>query len=332
MRAIVIRGHGGPEVLSYEEVADPQPLKGHAIVRVDYCAVNHLDIWVRNGIEGKQVAFPHILGCDISGTLADGFGRFKKGEKVVVYPAVKSGVLRVSFSIIGGFGKYKGGYAELVQVPEENIVRKPGWLTGAEASALNVSYLTAWNMLQRSGCKKGSTILVWGANSGVGSAAILLASAMGLDVIAVTSSAGNARAAKKLGADHVIDRTRADVAGETLKYTDGKGVDAVIDHVGAKTWPVSVEVLRVGGRVVACGTTSGAEATVNIRAFYSKEASIVGAYLGSRAQLVTLHKFIKSRGIRPKIDSTYDLKDARAAQQKMEQGSQFGKIILKVSR
>lgn len=331
MRAIVIRSHGGPEVLSYEEVNDPRPLKGHAIVQVNYCAVNHLDIWVRNGLAGKQVAFPHILGCDISGTLAEGFGRFKKGESVVIYPAVQSGVPRVSFSIIGGFGRYQGGYAQMVQVPRENIVKKPSWFTDEEACALNVSYLTAWNMLQRSGCKNGGTILIWGANSGVGSAAIILAKAMGLRIITVVSSNEGASAATKLGASHVIDRKRTDVAAETLRYTNDKGVDAVIDHVGAKTWPVSIEVLKTGGRLVACGTTSGAEATVNIRAFYSKEATIVGAYLGSRSQLVSLHKFMKSKRIRPLIDSIFELRDARAAQQKMEQGSQFGKILLKVS-
>lgn len=332
MKAVVIKSHGGPEVLSYEEVADPQPLKGHALVRVNYCAVNHLDIWVRNGLEGRQVLFPHILGCDISGTLVDGFGKFKKGEKVVVYPAVKSGAARVSFSIIGGFGRYRGGYAELVQVPKENIVKKPGWLTGAEAASLNVSYLTAWNMLQRSGCKKGDTVLVWGANSGVGSAAILLAKAMGLVVITTVSSSKGAASAKKLGATHVIDRTKSDVTAETLRHTRDNGVDAVIDHVGAKTWPVSIEVLKVGGRVVACGTTSGAEAAVNIRSFYSKEATIVGAYLGSKAQLISLHKFMQAKRIRPSIDSTYDLKDARSAQERMEQGLQFGKILLQVSR
>ncbi len=330
MRTVVIRRHGGPEVLSYEEVPDPQPLKGHAIVRVSYCAVNHLDIWVRNGLVGKQVLFPHVLGCDISGTLVEGFGKFKKGQKVVVYPAVQSGVPRVSFSIIGGFGRYHGGYADLVQVPQKNIIKQPRWFSDAEACALNVSYLTAWNMLERSECRKGDTVLIWGANSGVGSAAILLAKAMGLRIITVVSN--NVSTATKLGADHVIDRTKSDVMAEALKYTDDQGVDAVIDHVGAKTWPISIEVLRVGGKMIACGTTSGAEASVNIRAFYSKEATIVGAYLGSRSQLVSLHKFMKSKKIKPIIDSIFDLKDAKAAHQKMEESSQFGKIILKVAR
>ena len=313
MKAIIIRKHGGPEVLSYEDMPSPQPLKGHAIVKVGYCAVNHLDIWVRKGLAGKQVAFPHILGCDISGTLVDGFGRFKKGERVGIYPAVVINVPRVSHAIIGLFAKYHGGYAEMVRVPQENIVKKPGWFSDAEACAINVSYLTAWNMLQSSGCSKGSTILIWGANSGVGSAAILLARAMGLRIITVVSSRGKAAIARRLGADHVIDRSTSDVLTQTLRHTKGQGVDAVIDHVGAKTWPTSIDVLKVGGRVIACGTTSGAEATVNIRTLYSKEASIVGAYLGSREQLVSLHRFMRRKRIKPMIDSVFDLNDARSA-------------------
>lgn len=331
MKAVVIRKHGGPDVLSYEDIADPIPAKGHAIVKIDYCAVNHLDIWVRNGLAGKKIPFPHILGCDISGMLVESFGKFKKGDKVVVHPSVPSGMPRVSFSIIGGFSKYRGGYAELVQIPQENIIKKPNWFSDAEASALNVSYLTAWNMLERSKCKKGNTVLIWGANSGVGSAAILLASALGLRIITVVSNENSIKTAKKLGAHFVINRNESDVATETLKHTKDQGVDAVIDHVGAKTWPISIEVLKTGGRMIACGTTTGNEANVNIRAFYSKEASIIGTYLGTKTQLISLHKFMQSKKIKPIIDSVYDLKDAKIAQQKMEESSQFGKIVLKVS-
>jgi NADPH:quinone reductase-like Zn-dependent oxidoreductase len=330
LKAVVIRKHGGPSVLSYEEIPLPRPKSGHAIIKVSCCAVNHLDIWVRKGLTGRKVVFPHVLGCDVCGTLMESFGNFKKGEKVVVYPAIKSDVLRSSYSIIGGFGKYHGGYAEFIQVPYANIVRKPAWLSDAEACALNVSYLTAWNMLERSKCKKGDTILVWGSNSGVGSAAILLAKAKGIKVITVASSANKVRKAKKLGANLVIDRSKSDVVTQVLKYTKNEGVDAVIDHVGAKTWPASLETLKVGGRMLACGTTSGPEATINIRAFYSKEARIIGAYLGTKSQLVSLHKFMKLRKIRPLIDKILDLKDASLAHKKIESSNQFGKIILRV--
>jgi len=331
LKAVVIRKHGGSDVLSYEEIDDPKPKRDHAIIAVDYCAVNHLDIWVRNGLPGRKVSFPHILGSDVCGTLTESFGNFKKGDKVVVYPAIKSDTPRISYTIIGGFGNYQGGYAELIQVPQENIVKKPSSLSDCEASALNVSYLIAWNMIERSDCKKGNTMLIWGANSSVGSASILLAKAKGIKVITVASDQKKINNAKKLGADLIINRTKSDVSLEVLKYTNDQGVDAVIDHVGAETWPVSVDVLRVGGKMFACGTTSGAEASINIRVFYSKEAEIIGAYLGSKSQLVSLHKFMESKRIKPIIDSTFDLKEAKLAQEKMESSDQFGKIILNVS-
>ena len=220
--------------------------------------------------------------------------------------------------------------AGYIQVPQENIIKKPGWFSDAEASALNVSYLTGWNMLERSNCKKDNTILIWGANSGVGSAAILLAKAKGINVITVVSDSKKASLARKLGADFIINRNKLDVITEVLRHTKNYGVDAVIDHVGAKTWPVSIEVLKVGGRMLACGTTTGAEATINIRTLYSKEAQIIGAYLGSKSQLVSLHRFMKLKQIKPIIDSTFNLKDAKQAHKKMESSNQFGKIIIKI--
>ncbi|HSB57025.1 MAG TPA: zinc-binding dehydrogenase [Nitrosopumilaceae archaeon] len=330
MRAVVIRKHGGIEVLSYENIEDPKPKKDHVIVKVNYCAVNHLDVWVRNGLPGRKILFPHILGCDVCGTLTSSFKNFKQGEKVIIYPAIKSKTPRVSFTIIGGFGDYNGGYAEYIQVPQDNIIKKPDWFSDAEASALNVSYLIAWNMLEKSDCKKGNTILIWGANSGVGSAAILLAKAKGIKVITVVSDSKKAILAKKLGADFIINRHKSDIVTEVLRHTKDEGVDAVIDHVGAKTWPASIEALKVGGRLLACGTTTGAEATINIRELYSKEAQIIGAYLGSKSQLVSLHRFMKQRKIKPIIDSVFNLKDAKNAHKRMESNNQFGKIILKI--
>jgi NADPH:quinone reductase-like Zn-dependent oxidoreductase len=330
LKAVVIRKHGGSEVLSYETIPDLKPKKNHVIVKVNYCAINHLDIWVRNGLPGRKVSFPHILGCDVCGSLTNSFGNFKKGDKVVIYPAIKSKTPLISFSIIGGFGEYKGGYAEFIQVPQENIIKKPDWFSDVEASALNVSYLTAWNMLERSECKKGSTILIWGANSGVGSASILLAKAKGIRVITVVSDSKKDSLAKKLGADFIINRNKSDVSSEVLRHTKNQGVDAVIDHVGAKTWSISIEALKVGGRMLACGTTTGAEAIVNIRALYSKEAQIIGTYLGSKSQLVSLHKFMNLKKIKPVIDSVFDLKDVKKAQKRMESSNQFGKIVLKI--
>lgn len=331
LKAVVIRKHGGPEVLSYETVSKPNLKTDEALIKVNYCGVNHLDIWVRNGIKGRKVTFPHILGCDVSGTLLESFGDFKKGDEVVVYPALKSKTPRISYGIIGGFGGYEGGYAEFIAIPKINIVKKPDYFTSQEGAAMNISYLTSWNILQRSGCKKGDTILIWGANSGVGSSSILLAKAIGINVIAVASNKNKIKFAEKIGADYVIDRASEDVTSKVLQITNQEGVKAVIDHVGTKTWPTSLEVLRIRGTMICCGTTSGAEGQVSIRAFYSKEAKIIGAYLGTKSQLVSLHKFMQMKKIKPIIDSAYKLKNAKEAHEKMEKSLQLGKILLRIS-
>ncbi len=330
MKAILVRKHGGPSVLTYETVKNFSPKNGHVIVKVDYCALNHLDIWVRKGLPGRTVSFPHILGSDVCGTMTESYREFKKNDKVVIYPAIESGTPRTKFSIIGAFSEYQGGYAEFIQVPRQNIVRKPDWLSDKEACVLNVSYLTAWNMIEKSGCEENDTILIWGANSGVGSAAILLAKAKGIQVITVASNLKKIDFAKKLGADHIIDRTESEISNKILRYTENEGVDAVIDHVGATTWPVSLEVLKIGGKMLACGTTTGPQAKVDIRMFYSKEAQIIGAYLGTKSQLVSLHKFMKLKKIKPLIDQVFELKDAKLAHERMEHSNQFGKIVLKI--
>lgn len=330
MKAVVLRRHGGPNVLSYENIANPKPKKGHVVVKVSCCAVNHLDIWVRTGLRGRKVTFPHILGCDICGTLLRGFANFKKGENVVVYPLVESADPLVPPTTIGGFSRYKGGYAEQVQVQKSKVIKKPSWLSDIEACALNVSYLTAWNMLEKSGCKKGDWILIWGANSGVGSAAILFAKAMGLRIIAVTSDAKKVSKAKRIGADVVINRKKSALVSQVLKHTKNDGVKAVIDHVGAKTWPIDIEVLSYGGRLVVCGQTSGPEAVVNVPSVYGKELQILGTYMGTKSQLIRMHKFMKSKKIRPIIDSVFSLRDASFAHKRMESSSHFGKIVLKV--
>ncbi len=330
MKAIVLRKHGNPGVLSFKKTANPKPRKGHVIVKVSCCAVNHLDIWVRKGIPGKKITFPHILGCDICGSLKQGFGNFRKGAKVVVYPVLENPDPLLPSTMIGGFSNYNGGYAELIQVPKSNIVKKPNWFSDIEACALNVSYLTVWNMLEKCQCQKGDWILIWGANGGVGSAAILFAKAMQLKVIAVTSNAKKISKSKKIGADVVIDRNKSNVVTQVLKHTKKQGVNAVIDHVGAKTWPLSIQVLKEGGRLVVCGQTSGPKAIVDIPTVYSKELEILGTYMGTKSQLIKMHKFMRTKKIRPIIDSIFSLHDASFAHKRMESSNHFGKIVLKM--
>jgi NADPH:quinone reductase-like Zn-dependent oxidoreductase len=354
MKAVAFFEHGPVDVLQYHEDF-PEPVASkddEIIIDIKYCGINHLDIWTRQGTgAGKKIRLPHICGCDIVGTTPI------KGQRVMIYPGVSCGKcqhctsssnrtttrrerrrnnnnynkgenLCSQFAIIGGFSDYNGGYAERVAVPEKNVIRLPSALKDEIAATLAVSYLTAWNMLQTNGASRGKKILVYGASSGVGMATIQLAKALGATVITTVSGNSKRDFAKKLGAHYIIDRTRQDIADEVKKIVPA-GVDIVIDHVGAATWATSIAALRQGGRMAVCGMTSGNEATVHIRMFYTKQIVMAGYLLGTRAQLQELINFVMRKKIQPVIDSIFPLQDAKEAQKKMEAGLHAGKILLK---
>jgi NADPH:quinone reductase-like Zn-dependent oxidoreductase len=342
MKAVAFFEHGSADVLQYhEDFPDPVASKNEVVIDIEYCGINHLDIWTRQGIAGKKIRLPHICGCDIVGTTV-------KGQRVMIYPGVSCGKCQYCrrelrtrknknirenlcsrFAIIGGLSDYNGGYAERIAVQQKNVIRLPHGLKSEIAATLAVSYLTAWNMLQANGTCRGKTILVYGASSGVGMATIQLAKALGATVITTVSGNSKHDFAKKLGADYIIDRMRQDIA-EKVKKIVPAGVDIVIDHVGAATWPTSIAVLRQGGRMAVCGMTSGNEATVPIRAFYTKQIVMIGYLLGTKAQLQELINFVMRKGIQPVIDSVFPLQDAKDAQKKMEAGLHTGKILLKL--
>src|SRR5687767_589064 len=359
MRAVAFFEHGPVDVLQYhEDFPDPVADKNEVIIDIKYCGINHLDIWTRQGIvaaTGKKIRLPHICGCDIVGTTTA-----INGQRVMIYPGVSCGkcqycisssnrtttrrsgrrnnnngndnkreTLCSQFAIMGGWSDYNGGYAERVAVPEKNVIRLPSALKDETAATLAVSYLTAWNMLQTNGASRNKKILVYGASSGVGMATIQLAKALGATVITTVSGNSKHDFAKKLGAHYIIDRTRQDIVEEVKKIVPA-GVDIVIDHVGAATWATSIAALRQGGRMAVCGMTSGNEATVPVRMFYTKQIVMVGSLLGTRAQLQGLINFIIRKKIQPVIDSVFPLHDAREAQKKMEAGVHAGKILLKL--
>jgi len=330
MKAVPFFEHGSVDVLQYCEFPDPVAGKGQIIVDVEYCGVNHLDIWTRIGISGKKIKLPHICGCDIVGTV--------KGQRVMVYPGFSCGKCKYcksghenlcsEFAIIGGMSDWNGGYAEKVAVPVRNVITIPKALKSETAATLAVSYLVAWNMLKANGADKGKTILVYGATSGVGMATIQLGKALGARVITTVSNGKKREFAEKLCPHHIIDRTSQNIADEVKKVIPA-GVDIVIDHVGAATWPTSIAALRQGGRLAVCGMTSGNDAMVPVRMFYTKQIVMTGAQLGTNAQLQELIRFVVRKKIRPVIDSIYSLKDAKQAQSKMEANLHLGKILLK---
>jgi NADPH:quinone reductase-like Zn-dependent oxidoreductase len=331
MRAVPFFSHGSADVLEYrKDFPDPVAARNQSIVKVEYCGVNHLDIWTRQGTQGKKIKLPHVCGCDI-------VGRENSGERVIVYPGISCGRcarcrdgsenLCGEFAIIGGLSDHDGGYAEKVAVPSKNLIPLPKSLKPELAATLAISYLVAWNMLTANGAGKKKTVLVYGAASGVGMATIQLAKAMGATVLTTVSGSAKREFAERLGADLVIDRNSESVAEAAARFSRG-GVDLVVDHVGAATWQTSISALKPGGRMAVCGMTSGNEAVVPVRMFYSKQIVMTGALVGTRRQLQELVNFVVRKKIRPVIDSVVPLADAGEAHKRMEAGRHMGKILI----
>jgi NADPH:quinone reductase-like Zn-dependent oxidoreductase len=342
MKAVRFHRHGGPEVLQYEDAPEPLPSSDDALVRVRACALNHLDLWARNGLPNVEIPLPHISGSDIAGVVEwvpPEERDFTKGDEVIVNPGVGCG--RCDKCLIGkdnqcryytiiGYG-VDGGYAELVKVPRVNLIPKPEMMSLEEAASFPLVFLTAYHMLvTKAGVGAGDTVLVLASSSGVGSAAIQLAKLYGAEVIATGGNAEKLERAKQLGADHVIDHYRQDVLAEVRKITRKTGVDIVFEHVGRTTWESSVKALAKGGRLVLCGATTGAEVATDLRYVYNRELTIYGSFMSSKGELLKVVSLFRTGRLKTVVDSVFPLERAGEAQRKMEESRHFGKIVLKV--
>ncbi|MBI3668518.1 MAG: zinc-binding dehydrogenase [Acidobacteria bacterium] len=340
MKAIVFSEHGGPEVLRYTEVPEPRINATEVLVLVRACALNHLDLWVRRGLPGITFPMPHTPGSDISGEIAkvgELVTRVKVGQKVVLAPGISCGQCP---QCLGGADnrcrKYSnfgymvdGGCAEYVKSPEVNCIPIPGDLSFDEAAAVPLVFLTAWHMLiARAHLQPGEEILVLGAGSGVGSAAIQIAKLVGARVIATAGSDEKLQKARALGADETINHNKQNIQAEVKRLTDRRGVDVVFEHVGAATWDMSVASLAPNGRLVTCGATTGYEAKLDLRFVYSRNLTILGSYMGSKAELYTVLRLVGERKLRPVIDRVLPLSQCAHAHELLEKREQFGKIIL----
>src|ERR1051326_3977561 len=343
MKATIFRQHGGPEVLEYTDVPDPSIRANEVLLEVKACALNHLDIFVRNGLPGIEIPLPHILGNDIAGVVRE-VGELvtwvKQGDEVMVQPGVSCGHCEAclngrdnlcrEYDIIGY--RRDGGYAELVAVPGVNIIPKRGGLSWEEAAALRLVPMTAWHMLvTRAAVQPGEDVLVHAAGSGVGSIGIQIAKLRGARVITTASSDEKLAKARELGADETVNYTRDDWPKEVKRLTSGRGVDVVFEHTGAATWPGSILFLKKGGRLVPCGATSGFDARTDLRHVFYRHLTILGSMMGSKADLRAAMKFIESGQIRAVIDRALPLAEARQAHELMEDRAQFGKLVLEVS-
>lgn len=342
MKAIVIRGHGGPEVLREEELDDPVPRPGEALVRVRACALNHLDLWTRKGGAGRSPAFPHILGCDIAGEIAAlpaPVSGLSVGQRVMLSPGTSCGRCRMCLSgedsscreyrILGA--QIHGGYAELVRCPAVNVIPIPDAVAFEDAAAFPLVFLTAWRMLVvRARLAFGEDVLLWAAGSGVGMAAIQIAKVLGARVIATAGSAAKRERALSLGADAAIDHHEEDVVAEVRRLTAKKGVEVVVEHTGQKTWERSILSLAHRGRLVTCGATTGPEGKTDLRHLFAKQLTVMGSYMGSKADLLDAATLFFSGRVRPVVHEVLALGEARRAHEIMEASRHFGKIVLKI--
>ena len=342
MKAVRFHSHGGPEVLKYEEAPDPVPTADEALVRVKACALNHLDIWARNGLPNVEIPLPHISGSDIAGVVERVPAEEKElaaGDEVIVNPGMGCGRCDRCLSgrddqcrdyTIIGYG-VDGGYAELVRVRRTHLIRKPEQMSFEEAASFPLVFETAYHMLvTKARVTPGDVVLILGANSGVGSAAVQVAKLFGAKVIATAGDREKAEKARILGADEVIDHYSQDVLAETRRLTDKRGVDVVIEHVGKSTWQGSVKALAKGGRLVTCGATTGAEVTTDLRFVYNRELTIYGSFMAGMGELLEVVDLLKAGRLKTVVDSVFPLAEASAAQARMESSRHFGKIVLKV--
>lgn len=341
MKAIVIEQHGGPEVLRYTDVAEPAISPTEVLVRVRACALNHLDLWVRRGLPGIPFPLPLIPGSDIAGEIAQAGAlvtRVKVGDRVLLSPGVSCGQCAAcsagndnmcrKYAALG-YG-FDGGCAEFVKAPEVNAIPIPGDLSFEEAAAVPMVFLTAWHMLiTRAALKPGEDVLVLGAGSGVGSAAIQIAKLTGARVITTAGSQEKLNRARQLGADGVIDHSKQKISVEVKRWTGRRGVDVVIEHVGEATWEQSIASLAIGGRLVTCGATTGYNAKVDLRLLFARQLSLLGTFMGSRAELYTVLKLIGERKLHPVIDRVMPLAEAAQAHALLERREHFGKIVLR---
>ncbi|MDY7078167.1 MAG: zinc-binding dehydrogenase [Chloroflexota bacterium] len=341
MKALCFYEHGGLDVLQYTDVPDPEPGPGQVLVQVRACALNHLDVWIRRGWPGLKLEMPHCTGADVAGTIAglgDGVTGWKVGQRVVVDPGITTTedefTRRGEYSVSPGYiilGEHiRGGQAEYVVVPTSNLMPIPeGWDFSQAAAPLLVS-LTAWRMLiHRARLRAGESVLIVGAGGGVNSMAIQIAKLAGGAVYALTSTEEKMEQARELGADIVLNYRDDPQWSKTLyKMTDRRGVDVVVDNVGQATLAQSMRAVARGGRIVIVGNTSGPQTEIDIRFLFGKQISIIGSTMGTHQDFRDVMALVWAGKLKPVVDRVMPLSEGKAAFKAMEEGEQFGKILL----
>ena len=340
MKALYFEQHGELDVVKYGDVPDPEFGPGEVLIRVRACALNFLDIWVRRGWPGLNLEMPHWCGADVAGEIAEigpNVSGWQVGQRVVVDPGINltkdEFTRRGEDSVSTGYhilGEHmRGGAAEYLKVPVDNLAAIPDESDFAEAAAPILVTLTAWRMLMhRAALRAGESVLVVGAGGGVNSMAIQVAKLAGATVYVVAANPEKSDRARQLGADIVLDRSQVDWGKEIYKLTAKRGVDVVVDNVGKATLTTSMQAVARGGRIVIVGNTSGPQAEIDIRFIFGKQISLIGSTMGSHQDFHDVLKLLRSGKLKPVIHRVMPMSEGREAYRMMESGRQFGKIVL----
>lgn len=339
MKAIVFYEHGPIENLKYEEIPTPEPKQNEVLLRVKACGVNHVDKWIRTN-DQKKLPMPHVLGSEVAGEVAalgNTVTNLQVGQPVAVSCWLNCGIcewclkgeesLCLSGKILGM--ESQGGYAEYMIAPASHVLPLSEGVEYVDAAAVILSMVTAWHMVAtRAQLRAGEDVLVLGADSGIGSSAIQICKLHGARVITTTHGVDNVRRAEQLGADYVVDIERDDFQKEVLHITGNRGVDLVVEHVGAATWQRSIASLARNGRVVVCGDTTGREVTDDIHLFFRKQIKVIGSMGGTRREIAEVLKMLQHRLLKSVIFETFPLVKVPEAQRMMEARKHFGKMVI----
>ncbi len=340
MFAVVLREHGGPEVLRSEKLPIPEPGPRQVRVKIAAVALNHLDLWVRRGGPAFHLEYPHRLGSDIAGTIdavGPGVSGVTVGQKTVVQPGLSCGKCAAClggqdnlcrhYRILGE--NTQGGYGEYLVVPDVNLAPYPENLDFANAAASILPFLTAWQMVvKKAEVGPGDVVLVQGAGSGIGVAAIQICKLYGATVITTAGSAAKLARAKELGADEVIDYTQGDFAAACRALTGKRGVDAVIEHVGGDVFTSSIKAVRTGGKIVTCGATASPTPSIDLRHVFFRQVQILGSTMGSKADLLAVLGHVAAGRLRPVVHQVLPLAEAAEGHRLLEARAAFGRVVL----
>ncbi len=342
MRAFGFTEHGGPEVLDFLDVPEPTPGPGDVKIKVEAVALNHLDLWVREGWPGLELELPHVLGTDLAGVVAevgDDVAGLERGDSVVVNPALWCGFcpacergeqsLCESFAILGEH--VAGALTEHVVVPARNVLLRPGTLETPQAAASPLVFQTAWRMANKAGIRPGDLVLVPGAGGGVATAAIQIVKHLGGHVIATTSTKEKADKAMELGADEVVFYTEEDWGKQVHALTDKRGVDVVLDTAGAPVWEQAQRALRPGGKLVCCGATAGFQPEIDLRYVFYRQLEFIGSTMANAQEFDEAMALVFNGWLEPVVDKTFPFSEAKDAFARLEKGEQFGKIVVEMA-